>query len=134
MDLFSESEGSSSRSGSPNIESEESASGADFRVNKEYAARFEHNKQRTELHQLEEKHGKSRSKGKEDVSDSESSSDDETEDEEGEQVTADVDAAILTTLAKIRRKDESIYEAGKRVFDGEQDISDRELVSLLLTY
>jgi protein KRI1 len=34
-------------------------------------------------------------------------------------VTADVDAAILTTLAKIRRKDESIYQAGKRVFDGE---------------
>jgi protein KRI1 len=112
MDLFSGSEGSSSRSSSVEADDVDAGSGADFNINKEYAARFEHNKQRTELQQLEEKHGKNVD------STDESSSEDETEDEEGEQITADVDAAILTTLAKIRRKDESIYEAGKRVFDG----------------
>lgn len=93
---------------------------ADFAINEEYAARFQHNKQRAELHQLQEKHGNGQDEEEED-----SSSEDETEDEEGEQVTADVDAAILTTLAKIRRKDESIYEAGKRVFDGKRLLGQR---------
>jgi len=116
MDLFSESEGSSSSSSRSESSEVDVVGSTDFNINKQYAARFEHNKQRTELHQLEEKHGKKRTNV--DVSD-ESSSEDESEDEEGEQITADVDAAILTTLAKIRRKDESIYEAGKRVFDGE---------------
>ncbi|KDN51354.1 Krr1-domain-containing protein [Tilletiaria anomala UBC 951] len=45
---------------------------------------------------------------------------DETEDEDGEQVTADVDAAILRTLAKIRRKDGDIYNADKKIFDDER--------------
>lgn len=117
MDLFSESggsSGSSSRSSSPRIDIIESRSNdhTDFAVNEEYAARFQHNKEREELQRLQEKHG---DEGDDEIS----SSEDETEDEEGEQMTADVDAAILTTLAKIRRKDESIYEAGKRVFDGE---------------
>lgn len=118
MDLFSESEGSSSRSGSPGVDIVESHKGqgeGGFTINKEYAARYLHNKQRTELQQLEEKYQNGA------ASSEESSSGEESEDEEGEQVTADVDAAILTTLAKIRRKDESIYEAGKRVFDGESE-------------
>jgi protein KRI1 len=118
MDLFPTSAGSSSRSKFPADEHpDESSNEQGFTINKEYAARFTHNKQRAELHQLQEKFG---DRGANDSDyDEESSSEDETEDEEGEQVTADVDAAILTTLAKIRRKDESIYEAGKRVFDGE---------------
>ena len=130
MDLFSDSgssssgSSSSSRSGSPEvdiIDSRKSDGGASFGINKEFAARFEHNKQREELQRLQEKHGR-RGEDEEDFDDEESSSDDETEDEDGEQITADVDAAILTTLAKIRRKDESIYQAGKRVFDGESGV------------
>lgn len=117
MDLFSGPQGGSSQSGSPGLNIVEShdiiGEEAAFTINKEYAARFQHNKQRTELQQLEEKYKSGI------ASTDESSSEDESEDEEGEQVTADVDAAILTTLAKIRRKDESIYQAGKRVFDGE---------------
>lgn len=49
----------------------------------------------------------------------ESDSSDESEDEEGEQVTPDVDAAILRTLARIRTRDAAIYEAQSRIFDGE---------------
>lgn len=48
-------------------------------------------------------------------SDSES---DESEDEDGEELTMAVDAAILRTLARIKRKDPSIYESGKNVFGG----------------
>lgn len=42
----------------------------------------------------------------------------ESEDEDGEELTPAVDAAILRTLARIRRKDPSIYESGKDVFEG----------------
>ena len=51
----------------------------------------------------------------EDDTDSES---DETEDEDGEELTPAVDAAILRTLARIKRKDPAIYESGKSVFQG----------------
>lgn len=43
----------------------------------------------------------------------------ESEDEDGEELTAAMDAAILRTLARIKRKDPSIYEASKDVFEGE---------------
>ncbi|UZJ56351.1 hypothetical protein CBS101457_005671 [Exobasidium rhododendri] len=124
MDLFPSSTGGPSKrtSGGEEDSNHNGASeGAELTINKEYAARFNHNKERAELHRLQEKHG---NRGDDDDDDDdESSSDDETEDDEGEQVTADVDAAILTTLAKIRRKDESIYEAGKRVFDEERSLA-----------
>ena len=42
-----------------------------------------------------------------------------TEDSEGELVTPQIDAAILNTLAKIRKRDASIYEAGRQVFRDE---------------
>lgn len=45
-------------------------------------------------------------------------SEDTTEDEDGEELTPAVDAAILRTLARIKRKDPSIYETGKDVFQG----------------
>lgn len=54
----------------------------------------------------------------EDVDDEEDSEEDETEDEDGEELTPAVDAAILRTLARIKRKDPSIYEQGKDVFEG----------------
>lgn len=51
--------------------------------------------------------------------DSEDSEDAESEDEDGEELTPAMDAAILRTLARIKRKDPAIYEAGKDVFEGE---------------
>jgi hypothetical protein len=43
---------------------------------------------------------------------------DESEDEDGEELTMAVDAAILRTLARIKRKDPSIYESDKNIFGG----------------
>ncbi|CAD6975678.1 unnamed protein product [Tilletia controversa] len=89
-----------------------------FKVNEEYAARFTHNRRRAELHALQEKYGDGVA-GPDDGGDDTDSSDDETEDEDGEQVTADVDAALLRTLARIRNRDQSIYDSSKRIFDCE---------------
>ena len=50
----------------------------------------------------------------------EDSEDAESEDEDGEELTPAVDAAILRTLARIKRKDPSIYESGKDVFEEER--------------
>ncbi|KAM6502876.1 KRI1-like family C-terminal domain containing protein [Amanita muscaria] len=44
----------------------------------------------------------------------------ESEDEDGEQLTPAIDAAILRTLARIKRKDPSIYELGKSIYEEEQ--------------
>lgn len=52
----------------------------------------------------------------------ESSSDDEEEDEVGELVTPEVDAQILTTISKIRRKDPVVYDASKNFFSGKISI------------
>ena len=48
----------------------------------------------------------------------EDSEDLESEDEDGEELTPAVDAAILRTLARIKRRDPAIYEQGKDVFEG----------------
>ena len=48
----------------------------------------------------------------------ESDSTDTSEDEDGEQLTPAVDAAILRTLARIKNKDPSIYDSTKSVFEG----------------
>ena len=42
----------------------------------------------------------------------------ESEDEDGEELTPGVDAAILRTLAKIKRRDPEIYDKEKAVFEG----------------
>ena len=46
------------------------------------------------------------------------SEDAESEDEDGEELTPAVDAAILRTLARIRRRDPEIYNSGKSIFEG----------------
>jgi protein KRI1 len=56
------------------------------------------------------------------VDDDEDSEDLETEDEDGDELTPGVDAAILRLLAKIKRKDPEIYEKDKPVFDGMVDV------------
>lgn len=116
MDLFDDSD---SDTGGKAVAS---SSAPKLSVNREFANRFEHNKERAELHRLEEKYGK-RKAGELSDDDDESDSEDETEDEEGEQVTAEVDAAILRTLAKIRSGDSSIYDADKKVFDEEKALA-----------
>lgn len=53
-----------------------------------------------------------------DVGSAEEDSEDTTEDEDGEELTPAVDAAILRTLARIKRKDPGIYDVNKDVFEG----------------
>ena len=53
-----------------------------------------------------------------DLEDSEDSEEDTTEDEHGEELTPARDAAILRTLARIKRKDPNIYDSNKDVFEG----------------
>jgi len=43
---------------------------------------------------------------------------DESEDEDGEELTPAVDAAILRTLARIRNRDPAIYDSEKNIFGG----------------
>jgi protein KRI1 len=54
----------------------------------------------------------------ESASEVEDDSEDEEEDEEGEEMTPALDAAILRTLAMIRKKDEVVYGSGN-VLEGE---------------
>ncbi|GJN66632.1 ribosome biogenesis protein Kri1 [Purpureocillium lilacinum] len=83
-----------------------------FKVNEEYAKRFEHNKKREERHRLEEKYKKDGRGGNQDDdgSDDESSSSNETEDEDGFLATEDLDAQISATLNAIRNKDPRVYD------------------------
>jgi protein KRI1 len=53
----------------------------------------------------------------EDLDESEDSEDLESEDEDGEELTPAVDAAILRTLARIKRKDPTIY-GRDNIFEG----------------
>lgn len=87
-------------------------------INQSYADRYHHNKRRIELEQLQEKYGPNATA--DDLSDDESDSDDVTEDEEGEQLTPQMDAAILRTLQRIREKNSDLYDAENRIFDAEK--------------
>ena len=79
-----------------NVESE-----VELTVNKEYAARFEHNKRREELQRLEEA----------DLSgETDSSTDSEDEDEDGYLASGPLDDQFQATLQAIRNKDPSIYD------------------------
>ena len=57
-----------------------------FTINKEFAERYAHNKQRAELHQLEAKYGKDALTSDDDEDSETDSESDVTEDEDGEQV------------------------------------------------
>ncbi|KAJ6259204.1 hypothetical protein Dda_6102 [Drechslerella dactyloides] len=109
-----------------------------FKINEEYARRFEHNKKREELHRLEEKYGKSstskrrKTDDSNDDSDADSlaSSDDssssEDEDEIGELVTSNIDAQIKATINAIRSKDPRVYDTNSEFFNeaAEDDAQD----------
>lgn len=131
LDLDSDSEAEStpqvnaSKKRKATDDSEESG----FKINAEYARRFEYNKKREELHRLEEKYGKSASKrrktdGSDDdslASSDESSSSSEDEDEIGELVTNDIDAQIKATINAIRSKDPRVYDAKAKFFDDDAE-------------
>ncbi|CAO1637152.1 unnamed protein product [Sympodiomycopsis kandeliae] len=128
MDLFSDDE-EDHKAGTSNIIT--NTHEPEFAINTSYANRFQHNKERAELHRLEEKYGQAAAdvlSGKRSIeefedSDDSDSSEDESEDEQGEQVTAEIDAAILRTLAKIKSGDADIYDSSKRVFDEEKALA-----------
>ncbi|KAJ2965905.1 hypothetical protein NUW54_g13961 [Trametes sanguinea] len=84
-------------------------------INEHYAKAFEYRKEREELAKLKDKYGSDI-----DEDDEEDSEELESEDEEGEELTPAVDAAILRTLARIKRKDPAIYEKGKDIFEEEK--------------
>ncbi|PYI36427.1 Krr1-domain-containing protein [Aspergillus indologenus CBS 114.80] len=93
-----------------------------FKINEDYARRFEHNKKREEMQQLESKLGKSSVLGKrrdrdgEDEDSDEESSSDEEEDDFGELATEAVDAEIMDTIKAIRSKDPRVYDPTAKFF------------------
>ncbi|GBF63901.1 ribosome biogenesis protein [Trichophyton mentagrophytes] len=104
--------------------SEDEAVGEDFKlnVNKEYARRFEYNKKREEMVQLENKLGKrslSKSKPSADEEEDEEESDSEDSEEEddaAELVTEALDEEIAATLQAIRSKDPRVYDPNAKFY------------------
>ncbi|KAJ3525359.1 hypothetical protein NM208_g11672 [Fusarium decemcellulare] len=100
-----------------------------FKVNEEFARRFEHNKKREERQRLEEKFKKTGKKSSGDGDDGDdSSSSDETEDEDGFLATEDLDAQISATLQAIRNKDPKVYDKEVTFYNTEElaDTADKE--------
>ncbi|KAF4471658.1 hypothetical protein FALBO_1437 [Fusarium albosuccineum] len=100
-----------------------------FKVNEEFARRFEHNKKREERQRLEEKFKKTGKKPSGDGDDGDdSSSSDETEDEDGFLATEDLDAQISATLQAIRNKDPKVYDKEVTFYQTEElaDTADKE--------
>ncbi|KAK0459472.1 KRI1-like family C-terminal-domain-containing protein [Desarmillaria tabescens] len=90
-------------------------------INEHYAKAFQYRKEREELEKLKAKYGSDAEEDDDnDETDSESA---ESEDEDGEELTPAVDAAILRTLARIKRKDPDIYNSEKSIFGEEQTLS-----------
>ncbi|KAL4881317.1 KRI1-like family-domain-containing protein [Aspergillus karnatakaensis] len=83
--------------------------GSAFKINEEYARRFEYNKRREEKQHLEAKLGK-------DDEESEDSSEEEDEDDDAELATEAVDAEILETIKAIRSKDPRVYDASAKFY------------------
>ncbi|KAJ8076653.1 Kinetochore protein Spc24 [Marasmius tenuissimus] len=73
---------------------------------------------------LKEKYGSDAEEDGDEESDEES---DESEDEDGEELTPAVDAAILRTLARIKRKDPEIYNSKSGIFEGMGSTGGREI-------
>ncbi|KAF4620849.1 hypothetical protein D9613_001050 [Agrocybe pediades] len=87
-------------------------------INEHYAKAFEYRKEREELEKLKAKYGSDYDPDEDESTDSESA---ESEDEHGEELTPAVDAAILRTLAKIRKRDPEIYDSQKNIFGQERE-------------
>ncbi|KAJ4992808.1 Protein KRI1-like protein [Stagonosporopsis vannaccii] len=89
-------------------EDSDADTGAGFKVNEEYARRFEHNKKRAEQHRLEEKYGKGKAFPNEDE-DSEDSEEGVEEDDDAELLNEALDEEVMATLNALRSKDPRIY-------------------------
>ncbi|GAA5980268.1 hypothetical protein JCM11641_005524 [Rhodosporidiobolus odoratus] len=87
-----------------------------FKVNQNFADKYESKKRGEELSKLQDKYGKDYQLEDDDQDSEDLSSDDE----DAEFVTPQVDAAILATLAKIRAKDPSVYQSDRNVFEEEE--------------
>ncbi|EGX53392.1 hypothetical protein AOL_s00006g258 [Orbilia oligospora ATCC 24927] len=132
FDTDSEAESAPQANASKKRKATDDAEESGFKINTEYAKRFEHNKKREELHRLEEKYGKSASKrqktgGLDDdslASSDESSSSSEDEDEFGELVTNGIDAQIKATINAIRSKDPRVYDVEAKFFDEDAEDGD----------
>lgn len=94
-----------------------------FKINAEFAKKFEHNKRRELLDKAKEKYGEKAllaeiSKLDRDGSDGDSSSFEE-EDDEGELINAKVEKKFLETIAMIRTNDPKLKEAEGELFKDE---------------
>ncbi|EME48334.1 hypothetical protein DOTSEDRAFT_108137, partial [Dothistroma septosporum NZE10] len=91
-----------------------------FKINEDFAKRFEHNKKREEKQRLEEKYGSAdlgKRKDREEDEDSDvDSEDDESEDDDAALATEDVDQEIFATLAAIKQKDPRVYDANVKFY------------------
>ncbi|KZT22490.1 Krr1-domain-containing protein [Neolentinus lepideus HHB14362 ss-1] len=96
-------------------------------INEHFAKAYAYRKEREELQQLRDKYGSDIEEEDEGEEDSEEM---ESEDEDGEELTPALDAAILKTLARIKKRDPSIYDNTKSVFEEErQKTQDSKLSS-----
>ncbi|KAK3109396.1 Kinetochore protein Spc24, partial [Teratosphaeriaceae sp. CCFEE 6253] len=93
-----------------------------FKINEDFAKRFEHNKKREEKARLEEKYGSGNVNGKRgrngaaDDDDESEESTDESEDDDAELVDLDVDREIHETLQALRSKDPRIYDPESKFY------------------
>ncbi|GLJ45250.1 hypothetical protein SUGI_0952470 [Cryptomeria japonica] len=94
----------------------------EIKVNKAYAQRFAHNKQREALHRLQEL----KKKGLGGDSDEEDSSEDEEEDEDG-YIPEKTELQFYETLAKVKRKDPLIYKKDVKLYDDDDDEEEEEI-------
>ncbi|KAJ5656767.1 hypothetical protein N7507_008717 [Penicillium longicatenatum] len=86
---------------------------AGFKINEDYAKRFEYNKKREEVAKLESKYGKNTTLSKRgfEMEEDDESSTDEEEDDIGELATEALDVEIMETLNAIRNKDPRVYDS-----------------------
>ncbi|KAI0262233.1 KRI1-like family C-terminal-domain-containing protein [Gloeopeniophorella convolvens] len=105
-------------SSSSSSESEDENGSLQLTINEHYAKAFQYRKEREELATLKEKYGSDADT--DELSGETDSESDTTEDEDGEELTPAVDAAILRTLARIKARDPEIYESSRNVFDEER--------------
>ncbi|MBW0523322.1 hypothetical protein O181_063037 [Austropuccinia psidii MF-1] len=85
-----------------------------LQYNQSYAQKYERRKRGEELMKLRDKYG-------EDFEPSESEEDFSSEDSDAEFLTPEVDAAILKTLARIKKADSKLYEGQDDVFQETQN-------------
>ncbi|KAL0032245.1 hypothetical protein WJX79_000491 [Trebouxia sp. C0005] len=94
-----------------------------LKVNDAFARRLQHNKQREELHRLQERHPKEAAKAAQCVSAQQPSEEEGSseEDEDDGYIPNAVEKQIFETMLKIRNRDSSIYDSKKAFFADASD-------------